>query len=93
MSKKRVLSWQVRKRHLAKTNMQKKEKDLCKIQSKIYAKIAVLNSKVQQHGEISVNSPPVSNPLNKGINFTVNPSARLSKPCTLPRKYAVHNSI
>lgn len=74
-----------------KTNMQKK--DLCKIQSQIYIKIAVLNSSVQQHSEISVNSPPVSNPLNKGINFTVNPSARLSKPCTLSRKHTVHNSL
>lgn len=61
-------------------NKHAKENVPCIMQSKIDAKIAVLNSSVQQHSEISVNSPPVSNPLNKGINFTVNPSARLSKP-------------
>lgn len=72
-------------------NKHAKEKDLCKIQSKICAKIAVLNNSVQQHSEILLNSPPVSNPLNKGINFTVKP-AMLSKPCTLTRKYSVHNS-
>lgn len=75
-----------------KTNKQKKQIP-AKKQSKIYARIAVLNSSVEQHGEIPVNSPPVSNPPNKGINFTANPSARLSKPCALMRKYAVHNSV
>lgn len=62
-------------------NKHTKEKDLCKI----WMKIAVLNSSVHQHSEILLNSPPVSNPLNKGINFTVKP-AMLSKPCTLARK-------
>lgn len=70
-----------------------KEKNPCKIQSRIYVKIAVLNSSVWQHSEISFNPLSVSNPSNKGMHFTVNPSAWLSKPCMLARKYTVHNSI